>query len=484
MFVKKFLENEKGIALPLVLLIIAIFTIMGFSAVFLVMNQGTIGKKNIHRMEVLHYAEAGIHEYLGHINKIANVPWEEWDEDIPFGDGFYKLLIEGDSSQLERTITSTGWVKGDENNKRTVQVKIGRRAFNQYSYFSGTDHDIVWTTGEKCYGPYHTNSRLNISGSPTFYDSVTSVGKISGINNLNNQDKAKIFRKGYLEEVPVIEIPPTNYELKERALENGHHYNGRTRILLKGDSYDVKYFEGNTEKHQKNELLPENGVIYIDGGVGTDKFGKTSGNLFISGELSGELTIGAANNIYITGYDPTEDDFKEYVRTGWWGGNWVQKALPTPSSSTQGIVYKNTSFKEKREKGEIVGYEPNTDLEKDLLGLVANKDVIILGKGWFNNPSGSSSDGTNNLAPQNIHINGAIFAIDGGFTYENFQNFKKDNIILRGSLIQKERKAVGQVNGNGYKKNYAHDPRMLYSTPPNFPEPLNTGWEIKEWKEL
>ncbi|NLL19513.1 MAG: hypothetical protein GX262_10905 [Clostridia bacterium] len=499
----KFLwQNEDGIVLPLAVVLIAVLTLLGFSAIFMVDAQKSLAQKDIEKADALHYAEAGIHDYLGHVNRKTNKDWDRWGEVIPFEDGYYQVVkVDYDEKSLKRDIQSTGWVAGDEDNKRTVQVTIDRRAFNQYAYFSNTDSFIIngkkekvyWAKNEKCYGPYHTNDSLyikdaNSSSRPVFYGHVSYVNAIEG-DYVKSYAK-QLFREGY-SKVPPIVIPQTNYQIKERAQEGGHYYSGRTRILLDGDKYHVKYYEYDekgkkyVEKEKRNLPLPENGVIYVDGGS-DGKFAATSGNLFIAGELSGSLTIGAANEIYITGYDPLEDTWATKN-----GKNWTIVPAKKPNNTTQGLVYKNTTFQQVKKGNEVVGYTANLNKGDDLLGLVANKDIKILGIGWFNNPNPSSGsrnsdpDPEYNVAPTDITIHGAIFSIGEGFGFEAYDIHKKGTIILRGSIIQNSRKAVGLTDGSkGYKKDYAHDPRMLNATPPGFPEPLNTGWEIKSWKEV
>lgn len=470
-------QNEDGMVLPLVVVMIAVFTILGFSALFMVDTQAGLEEKEIQRTGALHYAEAGINDYLGHLNRRINVPWDKWNVPVPFEDGYYQLeQVEFDESSLTRVIQATGWVAGDEGNKRTIRAKIGRRAFNEYAYFSHDDGpSIYWKTGEVCYGPYHTNNILNISGTPTFYGPVTYSKDVIGVGN----NAKKIFRAGY-RMVPEIKLPNNNYQLKERALEGGHYYFGRTRILLDGDRYHVKYFEEITDGHgrktyqeqeKRNLPLPENGVIYVDGG-NDGKFAATSGNLFIAGELSGNLTVGAANDIYILGYDPLEDQWEKKVKQG--NKTVTKKPDPVPNAATQGIVYKNTVFRQVKSGKEVTGYEADGD---DMLGLVANSKIRILGEGWFDRDKAD-------VAPNNITIHAALFSINEGFGYESYTKYEKENIILRGSLVQHTRKPVGQTDWmgkTGYYKDYAHDPRMLTTAPPNFPEPLNTGWEIKEW---
>lgn len=238
-------QNENGIILPLVVVMVAVFTILGFSALFMVDTQAGLGQKEIQKTDALHYAEAGINDYLGHLNRRINAPWDKWNVPIPFEDGYYQLeQVAFDENSLTREIQATGWIAGDEGNKRTIKVKIGRRAFNEYAYFSHDDGpNIVWTTGEKCFGPYHTNGTLRISGQPIFYGHVTYATDVTGVGN----NAKKIFKAGH-SKVPEIKLPNNNYQLKERAIEGGHYYPARTRILLDGDRYHVKYSFYDKEK--------------------------------------------------------------------------------------------------------------------------------------------------------------------------------------------------------------------------------------------
>lgn len=421
-------SNEDGIILPFAVLMIAVFTILGFSALFLVHTQAVLEQKEINRTDALHYAEAGINDYLGHLNRRINVPWDKWGAPIPFEDGYYQLTpVNVEDNSLVRVIRSTGWVAGDEQNKRTIEVEIDRRAFNQYAYFSGTDcyiyggkkEPVYWAKNEKCYGPYHTNDILYIKDAaseqrPVFYGPVTYVNGVQGTKDsvtvwigpfpisVLKDFSNLLFKKGH-SQVPAIEVPRNNYQLKEKAMERGHYYFGQTRIRLDGDQYHVKYYVKENGKYKpvvETKRLPDNGVIYVDGGSG-GKFDYDSGNVFISGTLSGQLTIGAANEIYITGYDPTIDEWQ------------VAQQHPTG-----GITYENVVFyavdenhNKTTDPNKIAGYKADTKRGNDMLGLVANKDIKILGIGWFNKPNPRSSDKEYNVAPQNIYIHAALFSI-------------------------------------------------------------------------
>lgn len=40
------------------------------------------------------------------------------------------------------------------------------------------------------------------------------------------------------------------------------------------------------------------------------------------------------------------------------------------------------------------------------------------------------------------------------------------------------------LSSYGYFKNYAHDPRMVFTAPPHFINPAESGWEVRDWMEI
>lgn len=92
---------------------------------------------------------------------------------------------------------------------------------------------------------------------------------------------------------------------------------------------------------------------------------------------------------------------------------------------------------------------------------------------------------TGKSAEGDINVYAAIMAMKGSFHNPYYSSNPDTNpqgkIILRGSLIQDSRGAVGQ-GSKGYKKDYAHDSRMFVTQPPYFPQPVNAGWEITSWE--
>jgi hypothetical protein len=323
-----------------------------------------------------------------------------------------------------------------------------------------------------------------------------------------------------------LKLPPDDSALKAIAQDGqGDYYYGRTCIYLQGNQYYVyNLYNGVTNDNNGNpKPLPENGVIYVDGKTDKDgqslednsynpdgsineanydpagKFNTSYGNVFVSGTLSGQLTIVAANNIYLTAADPTN-------LTN--GGSSPDPADVNGSASL--VTYStNTQF----------GYSNTgaTTAGTDMLGLVANNYVMILRWGWptstgFDGVSDHPTDAYTDYSPylsstSTVNLNAAILAINYGFEYESYwptpvgaTNLTTDcsypynapNLQITGSIIQKYRGAVagGDINyeyngptelGNGFVKQYYYDDRMQSEMPPYFLQPANSGWGTYGW---
>jgi hypothetical protein len=196
------------------------------------------------------------------------------------------------------------------------------------------------------------------------------------------------------------------------------------------------------------------------------RYDEENGNVFISGVLDGRLTVAAKNDIYITGYDPTVD---------------------TITGSTKvfsGVKYKDTVINLNTGTGDITVNESAGDAEADMLGLVADNYIAILTRGWFKDGSAASDI-------RYFSVYAAVYAgksfINSDMIYGSGSTFplNKGTLTVRGAIIQNTRGAVGDITSNtGYTKDYAHDPRMSYDQPPHFMEPTESGWEIRDWKEI
>lgn len=378
---KELLRNNDGIALPIVVAIIAIISMLGFTAVFLVNSQTSMGAHHEKSETALSIAEAGVNEYLWHLNQdprfyeTAEGKNFVMDSDgkpkvHDFQNGKYKLEIEKPSiSHPVVKIKATGWLNADEKAKTAVEVEVRKRRFTQFvsmtddmrtkdgGWFWGSDK-VYWGDGEHIRGPFHTNGYLRTMGSPTFHDKVTYS---KGIDPYGRRDKA-IYLKGDPEKVDPLEFPKINSQeqLKKWASpeRGGYIFTGRTCIYLNGNT--IKIRNPNVNNGNPETLpLPESGVICVENDYessrprGHEKWGKwglNSGNVFISGTLDGRLTVYAEQNIYIAGTDPTD---------------YANPCDPDKTNyNNAGIFYANTNIDSN-----------DSNLSDDMLGLIANDDV-------------------------------------------------------------------------------------------------------------
>lgn len=453
----------EGYILPFVLIILIILLVITAVA----FNQSIFDIRDTDRTikdeDALYYAEAGFNRYLYFLNedskfyKTTKSNNLETASEIAFKDGFYNLEITAPTiSDPYVTIRSEGWHSGREDKSRLIEVKVRKRQFTNYVYGTGEETlpdgtKVWWTDDDVVNGPLHTNGTLNIDGDPIFNGEVSySIG----LNVRSGSDPE--YNDGNPYESKPLVFPANNDELITWAQSpDGLYFQGRTCILLDGDELKVR----NQNNAVQTYDLPANGVIYVDNiGSEMSKFDLDSGNVFLSGELDGQLTIAAQNTIYITGYDPT---------------NWSNPNSFGSSDYTGGILYANQTFDEDND---------------DMLGLTAQRNIEILHRGW---PKSNGSHNNNDVTINDITINGAIFALNGSFAFENYNvGAPKGTITMRGSMMQNYRGAVGTfysgsgIKASGYDKDYSHDQRMLYDTPPHFLEPANSGWEIIGWKEI
>ena len=462
-----FRNSEKGMALPAVIMVMLITFTLSAAVLTMGTSQAKTEITYESNTQALQAAEAGLNMYLWYINKEGSSI--ELDTVITYPDTNPKyafVLHEIEATNAQKKVTSTGWSINNPDIKKTVSAVFKRKTFTEYVYFTHEEPSpIWWMTGEKCYGPLRTNSKLYIQGRPIFYGEVYYADRIEPGTGYNPD-----FRKGAFH-VEELALPTSNTTLAQLAKDDGLHFEGRTSIMMNNNGTLSIWNPGDGKKENPVKVydMPKNGVIYVDNIEGADSnniFDKKVGNVFISGNLKGRLTVAAANNIYITDYNPTIEKFNQTRKEG----------------QTNGVNYVSTSFY-KQEDGFIA-------IGNDMLGLIANNDVILHTEGWFDDTKNKASK----VADGDINVYAAVMAIEGSFKNINYDkyptNSEKATVTLRGALIQKRRGEVGQTKtyifgikeSTGYKKDYAHDTRMLSEQPPYFLEPASSGWEISAWQ--
>jgi hypothetical protein len=426
------LKSEKGISTPAAIGIVALVMLIMGASLTLVMGERMMVYRQSTTDKAVNVSEAGVNDYIWRLNKDNDYylnyvhPAEGQDNWLAWGPGEYHLNITPPAGNVPMvTVESTGRVKGPTGAyvTRTITAKIRKRQFTNYIYITdnemieGTTTKIWWITGDVVDGPLHTNDNLHTDGQPHFMRAVTMSG------TLDSRNGTPVFDQGYKEHADPVDFPATNLQLKTFAEQNGYYYYGETTITLNGTSLNIVNNDtsGRTTGPKGNVSMPANGVIYVDGNAGA-KWSANNGDCYVSGNISGLLTIAARNIVYVTG----------------------------------DLRYNSP--------------------DNDMLGLVGENYVFV------NHYSRTGVD----VAPFDIRIDAAIVAVNHSFGFERYdEGSQKGTLTVFGSIAQKYRGPVGTfgAHSTGYHKNYSFDARMEYNCPPHFLEPVNAGFEVISWQE-
>ena len=128
-----------------------------------------------------------------------------------------------------------------------------------------------------------------------------------------------------------------------------------------------------------------------------------------------------------------------------------------------------------------------------LLGLIANQFVRVANPSTpadHDPPSGSnSSDWCDNVAATaNRTIEAAILSLQHSFTVDNYYcGHPIGTLTVKGVIAQRFRGPVGTGGASGastgYIKNYQYDDRLAYRSPPNFLDPVQSAWRVSRYTE-
>ena len=145
-----------------------------------------------------------------------------------------------------------------------------------------------------------------------------------------------------------------------------------------------------------------------------------AGDVFIEGQMSGQMTVAADNFVYVTG----------------------------------DLTYRDKST--------------------DVLGLVGNNAVFVY------NPIHRSSSGYAALGSTgDREINAAILSVAHTFQVQNYSWGDRGVLKVFGAIAQKYRGTVAQ-GANGYVKDYEYDTRFRYIAPPKFLTPTSTTYGVSQ----
>lgn len=328
--------------------------------------------------------------------------------------------------------------------------------------------EIQFTGNDVINGPLHSNDALQVNGPVTFASPQTETSWLKPASSPSacgpcwwstNGSTPAVNKPVY---APRAVLPTSNSKLIDYSHgAAGCYYTGQTRITFTGTTMkvlspqttaaDTRCLDTASRDVEQTKSIPS--IIYVDdataacgSGVGyprTDEvvvpgdrtntaYNCQYGNAFLSGVVSGQVTIGTSRDVVVTN----------------------NLSYQTGTTGT------------------------------DVVGLIPNGSV------WVYNPI--KADGSNLLSVGNsVHrIDAAILSLQHSFLVQNWAEGSSrspggtvgNELNVTGAITQKFRGPVGTGNGGsvstGYAKNYVYDTRLRYLPPPFFLAPEGSPWTL------
>jgi hypothetical protein len=356
-------------------------------------------------------------------------------------------------------------------------------------------------------GPVHSQDEMVFDASPTFENEFStewpdaehppdpSNSKYYYYCNASNCRPS--FSRDYPPSYKIIPFPNTNSTLQTYADPaqggQGCLFQGPTNIVLNwGGRMTVTSPEtppsfntncaavGTDWSTGVNIPVPTDQVVYVesptasysctvppgfpypasgDDNTTQDKLGVrpscSHGDVYVHGWLQGKLTIGAANNVYITGnvrYQGTNTDSN------------IAHNVPNDSDD--------------------LPYSKDTGAN-DVLGLSANNFIEImhpLEQHCTSGRHGSSCSWSESDNPMtDFQIDAALVASNDSILVQDWDLGDRLGVLtINGGMIQAFRGPVGtgsgSSNGTGYSKDYNYDERLLSLSPPHLASLASSAW--------
>ena len=305
----------------------------------------------------------------------------------------------------------------------TVDVLFDKTKMNSFSMFAwmtNVENGVYWITGDTVWGRVHSNSTFYVSGRPVYMEKVTTTNSFNPKPGTGTNQA--IFKKGYETGVAPIDLPTDISDLVNAATTGGKKYTGDIWVTLDpgtSSAGDGKAYIRSTSTGPIIDSISLGNASFDGVILGT-------GRVNVKGTLDGQLSIGSMTDVYV------QDDIR-YAKN------------PRSGSST------------------------------DVLGLVANRDVVVA---------------DNTVNNHDVYIDGCVFARSGSFRAENYNSrVVAGTLNLLGSIVQNTRGAVGTFSGStlvsGFSKRYRYDDRLADATfrPPFYPGFFVKTYAITNWWE-
>jgi hypothetical protein len=424
---RRSLFRDRGAVLIVVMAILAAVLLIGVALFTLAAGESDIVEYRTDSTNALWLAEGGLERARVWLSKVYQDdplidPVGMGAANQPLHTGKYSYTVTDMSAGLgglpEFTVLATG---ADDGAVRQVRAVLTPETFAHFQWFINSQAPDTWfVTGDYFEGPVYINGHLRVDGDPWFGSSVAATG-----NYIEAPNSHPTFTAGYQTAAPVIPFPTnaTVYaDIRDQAglslpqlPGNGSRYEvvlGRNGNL---GTLSYRSYAGSYSNWTNRSIGDLNGAAW---------FGST---VWIEGTIDGELTIGSANQIWIT----------------------------------NDVLYADSS------PGE--GPNPGCD---DVLGLVALNETYV---------KDTVPNGTD------CEIHGILMSLNRRFEVEGWNNPPaRGTLTVWGGIIADQAWRVGtyvqDVARSGYDREWHYDPRMLRLFPPFFP--MTGNMMIIAWEEV
>jgi hypothetical protein len=515
-------RDESGIAMIIVITVVMLLTFIPLAIFTQAVQQLPLARHDQDHESALAAAEAGVDDYLNHLNQNSNY-WSYNATNLPPdgnqaftswvsvpgpNDNGETFRYTPDVSKTPSTgtiyLTSSGRSRGV---LRTVKVGLRRQGFLDFLYM--TDYEIVdpalsgnptscvfrawqansasptgygpdpgncsivyWTDTASLNGPVHTNDGLYVCGAPhfngdtdTYYNSPTSQS-VNGSTHFGG--------------------PGTT--LNPLSCANAPVF-ARTSPADPASGADLPFPPANTAiRTQADKSVGGQGCLYTGpttivlhntGNVGfmdvTSAGTHPSSNPTVNAACGPgtNLSLPANGVVYVQSVPSSTSDPNHgtCVGSACNGDATVSGTLAgqlTIASQNDIIIKNNLVYHQ---------YPTGTDV----LGLVADNDVAVYHP--VNTSTGTNSAGS----LTDPVIDAAILALGHSFYVQNWTiGAPLGNLTVNGVITQEYRGAVGTfgTNTTGYNKNYTYDTRLKYLSPPYFLSPTQSAWQRISYAEI
>ena len=410
-------QNSGFALLATVVILTLIVGIMATAFARAAGSRATSARRQLFMEQALFVAEAGAERAVGYL-AASSVPVVPVALTNSVGDGSYiaNIWLTNVIGSASRSymIAATGTVKGVT---RGIVIEGARqKSWARYAFWANDNRSIYFKSGEEFHGPVHVNSSPWFSGDPEFFDDMTSSA-----TTFNGSTNACVFHRGL--RLGTRSETMANVDFNAMKSVAGLVTTGATTIVFQGTNMVIS----NTGRGWTNRLmvLPTNSVIYVD------TAGTSNGDIIVSGQLNGRVTVVAARDIQVV-------------------SNVTYVSDPATNSASD-----------------------------DALGLISGRDVVV-----------TTAFPDNGKIYAHIMATGAMTAgtTDGSFGVQNYDSRHASGLLtVYGGIAQTYRGAVGTFNSSsgtlstGFDKNYTYDERFTLDPPPQYP-PISDQFAWSKWR--